>query len=160
LAHFNIRQVEAFRAVVTLGSMTKAAEVLGISQPAVSRLIVDFEHAVGLRLFSRQRGGAEPTDDGRMFFVQVEKLFVGLEELNHQVTAIKSLATGMVSIVAMDIYANGVLPEIIGAFSVRFPQVSIRLESQPQDRVADWVASHRADLDSRRCRWPTPRFRL
>jgi DNA-binding transcriptional LysR family regulator len=146
LAHFNIRQVEAFRAVVTLGSMTKAAEVLGISQPAVSRLIVDFEHAVGLHLFSRQRGGAEPTDDGRMLFVQVEKLFVGLEELNHQVAAIKSLATGMVSIVAMDIYANGLLPEIIGAFSGLFPYVSIRLESQPQDRVADWVASHRADL--------------
>jgi DNA-binding transcriptional LysR family regulator len=146
LAHFNIRQVEAFRAVVSLGSMTKAAAVLGISQPAVSRLIVDFEQAVGLRLFTRQRGGAEPTEDGRMLFTQVEKVFVGLEELNHQVAAIKSLASGSVSIVAMDIYANGLLPEIIGAFCARFPQVSIHLESQPQDRVADWVASHRSDL--------------
>lgn len=146
MARFNIRQVEAFRAVVSLGSMTKAAQALGVSQPAVSRLIVDFEQAVGLRLFSRQRGGVEPTDDARMLFAQVEKLFVGLEELDHHVAAIKSLATGTVSIVAMDIYANGMLPEIIGAFCLRHPHVNVRLESQPHDRIADWVGAHRSDL--------------
>lgn len=126
--------------------MTKAAEILAISQPAVSRLIVDFEQAVGLRLFNRQRGGAEPTEDGRMLLGQVERLFVDLEELNHHVAAIKSLSTCTLTIVAVDIYANGILPEIIAAFRALHPQVGIRLESQPQDRIVDWVASHRCDL--------------
>jgi len=143
---FNIRQVEAFRAVVTLGSMTKAAELLGISQPAVSRLMVDFQEAVGFKLFRRQRNGAEPTEDARRLFEQVEKLFVGLEDLNHQVHAIRNLTSGTISIAAMGLYANGLLPEIIAKFSKRFPDIAIRLDSQPQDRIVEWVSSRRSDL--------------
>jgi DNA-binding transcriptional LysR family regulator len=146
LSRFNIRQVEAFRAVVTLGSMTKAADLLGISQPAVSRLVVDFEDAVGFKLFRRQRGGVEPTEDARALFVQVEKLFVGLEELDHHVHAIRSLGAGTVSIVAMGIYANGLVPELIGAFRRSYPDIIIKLESQPHDRIVDWVSSRRSDI--------------
>ena len=68
---FNVRQVEAFRAVVVMGTMSKAAELLGISQPAVSRLISDFQDAVGFRLFKRHRHSAEPTPDARQLFEQV-----------------------------------------------------------------------------------------
>lgn len=146
MKRFNIRQVEAFRAVVTLGSMTKAAELLGISQPAVSRLMVDFQEAVGFKLFRRQRNGAEATEDARRLFEQVEKLFVGLEDLNHQVHAIRNLTSGTISIAAMGLYANGLLPEIMARFSTQFPDIAIRLDSQPQDRIAEWVASRRSDL--------------
>ncbi len=146
MKRFNIRQVEAFRAVITLGSMTKAAELLGISQPAVSRLMIDFQEAVGFRLFRKQRGGAEPTDDARRLYEQVDKLFVGLEELNHQVHAIRSLTSGSVSVAAMGLYANGLLPDIIARFRSRFPDISIRLDSLPQDRVAEWVSSRRSDI--------------
>lgn len=146
MRRFNIRQVEAFRAVITLGSMTKAAELLGISQPAVSRLMLDFQEAVGFRLFRRQRNGAEPTEDARRLFEHVEKLFVGLEELNHQVHAIRNVTSGTISIAAMGLYANGLLPDIIARFSAQFPDIAIRLDSQPQDRIAEWVSSRRSDL--------------
>ncbi len=146
MKRFNIRQVEAFRAVVTLGSMTKAAELLGISQPAVSRLMMDFQEAVGFKLFRRQRNGAEATEDARRLFEQVEKLFVGLEDLNHQVHAIRNLTSGTVSIVAMGLYANGLLPEIIAKFGTRFPDIEIRLDTQSQDGIAEWVAARRSDI--------------
>ena len=146
MRRFNIRQVEAFRAVVTLGSMTKAAELLGISQPAVSRLMVDFQETVGFKLFRRQRNGAEPTEDARRLFEQVEKLFVGLEDLNHQVHAIHNLTSGTISVVAMGLYANGLLPEIIAQFSTRYPGIEIRLDTQPQHRIAEWVSSGRSDI--------------
>lgn len=146
MKRFNVRQVEAFRAVVTLGSMTKAAELLGISQPAVSRLMVDFQETVGFKLFRRQRNGAEPTEDARRLFEQVEKLFVGLEDLNHQVHAIRNLTSGTISITAMGLYANGLLPEIIAKFSKRYPDIAIRLDSQPQDRIVEWVSSRRSDM--------------
>jgi DNA-binding transcriptional LysR family regulator len=146
LKRFNIRQIEAFRAVITLGSMTKAAELLGISQPAVSRLMLDFQEAVGFRLFRRQRGGAEPTEDARRLFEQVEKLFVGLEELNHEVHAIRSLTSGSITIAAMGLYANGILPDIIARFRAGHPDIAIRLDSQSQDRIPEWVSSGRADI--------------
>lgn len=146
MKRFNVRQIEAFRAVITLGSMTKAADLLGISQPAVSRLMLDFQEAVGFKLFRRQRGGAEPTEDARRLFEQVEKLFVGLEELHHEVHAIRSVTRGTVTIAAMGPYENGVLPEIIAGFRRRYPDILIRLNGQPQDRVAEWVESRRADI--------------
>ena len=146
MQRFNVRQIEAFRAVITLGSMTKAAELLGISQPAVSRLMLDFQEAVGFRLFRKSRGGAEPTDDARRLFEQVEKLFVGLDELNREVHAIKNLTSGSITVAAMGLYANGLLADIIARFRQRFPDIAIRLDSQPQERIAEWVASRRADI--------------
>ena len=146
MQRFNVRQIEAFRAVITLGSMTKAAELLGISQPAVSRLMLDFQEAVGFRLFRKSRGGAEPTDDARRLFEQVEKLFVGLDELNREVHAIKSLTSGSITVAAMGLYANGLLADIIARFRQRFPDIAIRLDSQPQERISEWVASRRADI--------------
>jgi len=143
---FNVRQIEAFRAVITLGSMTKAAESLGISQPAVSRLMLDFQEAVGFKLFRKSRGGAEPTEDARRLFVLVDKFFVGLEEMNQEVHAIRSLASGTVTIAAQGPYDNGLIPEVVALFRKRYPDIAIRLESQPQDRIAEWVASRRADI--------------
>ena len=143
---FNIRQIEAFRAVITLGSMTRAADLLGISQPAVSRLMLDFQEAVGFRLFRRQRGATEPTEDARRLFEQVEKLFSGLEELNHEVHAIRTVTRGTITIASMRPYESGIVPETIARFRQRYPDIMIRLNSQPQGRVAEWVQSRRADI--------------
>lgn len=143
---FNVRQVEAFRAVVAMGSMSKAAELLGISQPAVSRLVGDFQEAVGFRLFKRLRNGAEPTPDARQLFEQVEKLFVGLEELNHQITAIKNLYTGHITISATSSYATGMLPTIIAEFKRMHPSIGVSVNIHTHEMVVDWVAAGRSDI--------------
>ena len=75
----NQRRVEAFRAVMLSGSITSAAEKLGISQPAVSRLISDFEHEIGMKLFSRAGGNLSPTEDARSLIDDVEFFFRGLD---------------------------------------------------------------------------------
>ncbi|SFC62485.1 LysR family transcriptional regulator [Tropicimonas isoalkanivorans] len=146
MKRFNVRQIEAFRAVISLGSMTKASESLGISQPAVSRLMTDFQEAVGFKLFRRSRNGAEPTADARRLFELVDKFFVGLEEMNDEVQAIRTVKSGSVAIAAMGPYDYGIIPELAAQFRRTHPGISLKLESQPQDRVADWVASRRADI--------------
>ena len=65
------RQVEAFRAVMLTGSMTAAAEMLGITQPAISRLIRDFEVQLALRLFERKGYQSVPTPDAITLFEEV-----------------------------------------------------------------------------------------
>ena len=56
----NMRQLEAFRATMRSGSITEAAEMMHLSQPSVSRLIIDLEHAVGFPLFIRSGRGLSP----------------------------------------------------------------------------------------------------
>lgn len=143
---FNVRQIEAFRAVVTMGSMSKAAELLGVSQPAVSRLVGDFQEAVGFKLFKRLRNGAEPTKDARHLFEQVEKIFVGLEELETEVAAIKSLQVGRLTVAVTSSYFSGFMPGLIAGFKAKHPEINISLKTLSHEQVVDWVVSGAADI--------------
>ena len=77
----NHRQIEAFRAVILAGSVTRAAELLGISQPATSRLLRDLQHGLGLKLFQKAGTGLEPTAAAVTLYTEVERSFVGLERI-------------------------------------------------------------------------------
>src|SRR4051812_8483162 len=59
--HLNLRQIEAFRAVIENGTVSRAAEMLHISQPAMSKLIAHLEADTGLKLFDRVKGRLAPT---------------------------------------------------------------------------------------------------
>jgi DNA-binding transcriptional LysR family regulator len=142
----NARQIEAFRAVMQLGNMTKAAELLQISQPAVSRLIADLQEAVGYTLFTRRRHGTVPTEDARHLLAEVESVFIGIDELSRRAHAIRDLQAGEVRIAAISLYGNGLLPQIIAAFFRVHPGVTIRLEISPHDQVVDWLVSRRCDI--------------
>ncbi len=126
--------------------MTKAAELLGISQPAVSRLIADFQKTVGFRLFRRSRTSAEPTPDALLLFEQVDKLFNGLEELGHQISGINNVQTGRLTVAATNSHASGFLPALLSDFKRLYPGVAIGYHIQAHEQVIDWVASGRADI--------------
>lgn len=64
----NLRQVEAFRAVMQSGSITAAAELMSVTQPAVSRLIKYFESRIGFALFTREKGRIRPTAEAFSLF--------------------------------------------------------------------------------------------
>lgn len=146
MSKIQIRQVEAFRAVVTLRSMTKAAEFLGISQPAVSRLIADFQTTVGFKLFKRGRNSAEPTPDAQLLFEQVDKLFHGLEELGQQIHAITNLHIGKLTVAATNSHASGFLPTMLSSFKRENTGIVLSYHIQPHEQVLDWVSSGRADI--------------
>ena len=67
-------RLKVFMAVVSERSFTKAASVLGITQPSVSQNIADLEKMTGRKLFDRQRGSVELTAEGEVFLIYVEKL--------------------------------------------------------------------------------------
>lgn len=142
----NIRQVEAFRVVMTYGSMKKAAEVLDISQPAVSRLITSLTEAVGFTLFTRQQGGVMPTDDAIAFMRDVERVFAGTDELRRSADAIRRKEAGVVRIAAMAHYANDLLPELLGRFSLRHPRIRVMLETRSRIEIGDSVRMGLSDL--------------
>src|SRR5689334_5360595 len=77
----NLRQVEAFRAVMLTGSATAGAAFMGVTQPAVSKLLRDFQHHLKLKLFERRGTGIAPTAEAVTLFGEVERSFIGIERI-------------------------------------------------------------------------------
>src|SRR5689334_15875028 len=77
----NHRQIEAFRAVFQTGSMTAAGALIGVTQPAISRLIRDLEGEIGWNLFDRSSGKLIPTPDAIALFREVQRSYHGLDRV-------------------------------------------------------------------------------
>ncbi len=142
----NHRQLEAFRAVMDAGTVTAAAERLYVTQPAVSRLIQDLEHALGFALFERRKGRLTPTVEAEILNEEVERSFTGLDKIMQAAEDIGSLRVGHLRIAAMPAMALGFLPRVIRAFSQAHPGVNISLQIRSSTKVMEWLASQQFDL--------------
>jgi DNA-binding transcriptional LysR family regulator len=142
----NARQIDAFRAVMVTGSMTAAAELLSVSQPAVSRLIRDFERAVSFPLFARRGNQIAPTPEAVALLSEVERAFVGLGRIAAHAAAIRSQQAGSLRIAALPALAMGVLPRFVGAFLRERANLQVTLHGMPSHLVIEAVAAGQADI--------------
>jgi DNA-binding transcriptional LysR family regulator len=125
-----LRDLHAFFTVVQFGSMAKAAVQLGVSQPAVSKVVADLEHALGVRLLDRNRRGVEPTIYGQAL---LKRGLVAFDELKQSVRDIEFLASsaqGEVRIQCTEsAAATTILPQLVGRFSKTYPRVALHVDS-------------------------------
>jgi DNA-binding transcriptional LysR family regulator len=143
----NLRQLEAFAAVMKSGSITQAAQAMHLSQPAVSKLIADLEHALGFELFIRARGSAlTVTPEAEFFYHEVERSFIGVDALKRAASDIRNRSTGNLHIVSLPALANSFLPRAIRAFRDRYPGVTIKLYTHSSSSVRQWVANQQFDI--------------
>ena len=80
----DMREIQVFRAVMQAGTTSKAATLLGISQPAVSQAIRKLETSSELRLFERVRGRLVPTQEAGALMEEVDRCFAGFELIEHR----------------------------------------------------------------------------
>ena len=85
-----LREIEVFRSVMSVGSASKAAALLGVTQPAISQSLRRLEEAAGFPLFRRLRGRLQPTPEAQALLVEVERVFVGLSSIEHRMRSLKS----------------------------------------------------------------------
>lgn len=142
----NTRQIEAFRAVSRVGTVTGAAEQLNISQPAVSRLIAHLEGHLRLELFARTKGRLHLTPEGVAFLGEVDRHFTGLDALAEAARRIAEHGPETVRIVGFPSITSGVLPEAIARHLRRHPDARVSLDTDTTDRVAPQVGAGRFDL--------------
>lgn len=142
----NLRQVEAFRAVMLTGQMTTAAELMSITQPAVSRLIRDFEHATTLRLFERRGNQIIPTQEAVTLWKEVDRAFVGMNHIAALAKEIARQAAGTLRIAAMPALANGVLARFLARFLRDKPNLQASLSGLPSSMVIEAVAAGQAEI--------------
>lgn len=143
----NLRQLEAFRAVMRTGSVTNAAESLHLSQPAVSRLIADLERAVGFKLFERSKGSSPTaTPEAEAFLQEVERSFIGLGTLRQVADDIRNFRMGQLRIACLPALATGFVPSVIETFLKLNPSTRIQLQTRSSSTVRFWVAAQQFDL--------------
>ncbi|MCO5089955.1 LysR substrate-binding domain-containing protein [Bosea sp. (in: a-proteobacteria)] len=142
----NIREIEIFRAVMTEGSISRAAERLTISQPAASKYIGQLERRLGLPLFLRKGGRLAPTPEGTALYGQVERLFSGLTELDQFMKDLAGNRRGHLAVACLPLLSLTAMPEFIAGFLEERPSVSIAMQTRSSARIMEWVAAHQVDL--------------
>ena len=142
----NLRQIEAFRSVMRLGSMTAAAEVLFTSQPNISRLIAQLELSTGLTLFKRAGVRLIPTQEGQAFFQEVERAYVGLDSLKLSAKNIRNLGTGRLRVAAVPSTGLSMIPRVLKAFTETRPELTVSLHVNSSPTVEQWVKSQFCDV--------------
>lgn len=140
------RQVEAFRTVVQTGSMTAAADTLNVTQPAISRLIRDFELAVGFKLFQRQGTHLVATSEALFLLSEVERCFIGLDKLARAAEDIRNLQTGRLNIAATPALSSTSLAKAIARLRTERGNVSISIQSYQSLVICEMVSRHQVDI--------------
>jgi DNA-binding transcriptional LysR family regulator len=146
VARINLRQVEAFRAVMLSGSVTAAAGMMGVTQPAVSRLLRDLQAALRMPLFEKRGTGLVPTAAATALYTEVERSFVGLDRITAAAEEIRTRRTGMLRIAALPALANGFLPRFAGRFVADRPNLNLALFGLISPLVIDWVLNLQCDI--------------
>ena len=142
----NFRQLEIFRAVMVSGSASRAADLLQITQPAVSRAIGELETALDFLLFDRVRGRLVPTAEGRLFFRDVDRSFTGLDSLRASAARIRDFGSGSIRIASLAAMGSTLVPRAIRTFRDAMPQVAITLQIHASSTVRDLVANQQFDI--------------
>ena len=148
LENFRLR---VFRAVAQEMSFRKAAEVLHLSQPAVSQHIRALEEEAGVRLFDRSRGEGHGsqislTEAGRLLVGYANTAAATMVEAQRALAALNDEAAGELRLGASTTVAQYVLPRILGAFLRQYPQVKLSLTSGNTERIVEAVAEEKVEL--------------
>src|SRR6266508_1297060 len=101
----NQRPIAAFHAVMINGTASRAAEVLRISQPAVSKAVQELERSIGFPLFDRVKGRMLPTPEAHLLHKEVEASFVSMARLRSSAARIRDFGTGEVRLASLSAFS-------------------------------------------------------
>ncbi len=142
----NARQLEVLCAVIELGTTAKAAELLAVSQPAVSNMIRHIETLAGFALFERERARLIPTPEARHIAQEAQHLFTQQRRIASIIEELRGGTTGRLSIVATPSIGQRILPQVIAKFLETRPKLNVSLDLGHTDQIANRLVSGQAEL--------------
>jgi len=139
-------QLQAFREVARLGTISRAAEALFVSQPALTARIQGLERTLGSSLFVRGRHGSRLTEVGRAFLPHAERALTALERGRAAVAEVVSGSGGRLTIGAAPAVSTYVLPTMLHRFQADHPDVHLSVRSGHSEDVLEMVLREEVDL--------------
>ena len=132
-----IRVLRYFLAVVREESITKAAELLHITQPTLSRQIAQMEEEMGVKLFDRRTRKIVLTNEGLLLRRRAEEILELVDKTERELSEQDEMVEGTVSIGCGDLAAAQMLPELIESFHERYPAVTFDLYTATAEHIKD-----------------------
>ena len=142
----NLNQLRVFEAVGRTGSFSRAAEALGVTQPAVTVQIRRLEELCGTALFERVRRRPRLSQAGETLYRYARRIFALTDEAVEALALARDLRGGRIRLVAGRTPAACHLPPLITAFKRRYPSVEVQLLVDSTDRVVDRLLDLKDDL--------------
>lgn len=156
---FNLKSLESFREIMRLGSATAAGRALGLSQPAVSRLLGQLERELGFTVFHREKGRLVPTPQALLLFEEVDVAFKGLERVVALADDINNLDVGRLRVVAPPSFAEGPLVVPIAQFVAERPHIKLSIDSRTRPTTMNLISTRTADCGFGKLPIDSPRIR-
>ncbi|WP_158746465.1 LysR family transcriptional regulator, partial [Acidisphaera sp. L21] len=145
-SHLNVRHLEVFWAVMRSGNQHEAARLLGLSQPAISKVLRYTEDRIGVPLFRRIKGRLQPTHEGEVFFRAVDDIFSRLDAAERLARDLHRRLTGQVTLTTIAAFNAALVPAALGAFLRSQPLVRAGVKVLTPAEVVDRVANSQSDL--------------
>jgi len=145
IRHATLRQLQVFEAIVRLGSFTRAAEELFLTQPTVSMQIRKLTDAIGLPLFEHVGRNVEPTEAGLELYDACRSMFESLANLEMKVSDLKGLKRGRLRMGVVTT-AKYLAPDILGGFSKLYPGIDLALKVTNRESIIERMLANEDDL--------------
>ncbi len=142
----SLRQIEAFKAFVETGGVSKAAEVLCVSQPAVSKLLNHLELDVGMKLIDRSTGRLVPTDNGMRLYEEIDRVFSGVDQIGQAVEALRAEDRSQITIGVMPSFPERLLAEMARRARDTRPDITLSFIVRSSEFIAHGLLSRKMDL--------------
>lgn len=142
----DLRQLEIFAKVAEMGSFSRAAEALHLTQPTVSEHIRALEDELGVRLLDRLGRGTATTRAGQLLLSYATRILALSREARQALEGYQGRMRGELVVGGSTIPGEYLLPAVIGRFREKFPEVSTTLVIGGSQAVVDWVADGRVEL--------------
>lgn len=142
----NVRHLAVFRSVAKTGSVSAAARVLHVSQPAVTKTLHLLEDELQMQLFQRIKGRLHITPEAQALLPQVERLFGQVDVVQHLTQEIRSGHAGSLTVASVTTLSSTIVSTAISRFHASHPNVAFDLRALATRQVIEAVTNHQADL--------------
>ncbi|TGU93402.1 LysR family transcriptional regulator [Mesorhizobium sp. M00.F.Ca.ET.151.01.1.1] len=131
---------------MTHGTTTKAADALNITQPAVSKTLIQLTNKAGFPLFRNHRQRLVPTPEAHMLYAEIRKLFESVRGVTRAAKEIRDLRSGRLNVSALPAFGLTLLPSIIASFTKEYPEVAIALDIRSSSTIVQRASRNQLDI--------------
>lgn len=151
----SLQKYRALLAAVDTGSISKAAQQLGYTQSAVSRMIADLEQEWSVELLRRSRSGIEVTSEGQQLLPVVRAIADSCADLDYTVQELHGIQTGLIRVGTFATFSDSMLPQLLRSFRDLYPNISFKvLDGESYSQIEDWIRHGQVDCGFIRAKAP------